>query len=147
MKICSTRLNPVKLSSVRQQCLLALGEDQQDSGRADRLGRPLGNDLMHCRVVFILAPALFFASTAAGQITHGQFSFGDERSCSASGKLSAEFCANAAANARSEFDEKAPRFPTRDGCEGVFGRGGCSLGFSGAEGWAGKKSGVYFSSR
>ena len=102
---------------------------------------------MQCRIVFILATALFFASTAAGQITHGQFSFGDERSCSASGKLSAEFCANAAANARSEFDEKAPRFPTRDGCEGVFGRSGCSLGFSGADGWAGKKSGVYFSPR
>ena len=102
---------------------------------------------MQCRVVFILAPALLFAGTAAGQITHGQFSFGDERSCSASGKLSAELCANAAANARSEFDEKSPRFPTRDGCEGVFGRGGCSLGFSGADGWAGKKSGVYFSPR
>jgi len=39
--------------------------------------------------------------------------------------------ANAAANARSEFDEKAPRFPTSDGCEGVFGRGGCSLAFPG----------------
>jgi hypothetical protein len=102
---------------------------------------------MQCRVLFILAPALFFASTAAGEITHGQFSFGDERSCSASGKLSAEFCANAAANARSEFDEKAPRFPTRDACEGAFDRGGCSLGFSGADGWAGKKSGVYFSPR
>jgi hypothetical protein len=102
---------------------------------------------MRFHPVFILLPALFFAIAAAGEITHGQFSFGDERSCAASGKLSAELCANAAVNARSEFDEKAPRFPTRDTCEGAFGRSGCSLGFSGADGWAGKKSGVYFSPR
>lgn len=147
MKICSTMLKPGKLPWLRQQCLLVLCGHQQNSGHADRLGRPLGNDLMQCRLLFILVPALFFASTAMGEIAHGQFSFGDERSCSASGKLSAELCANAAANARTEFEEKAPRFPTRDACERAFDRGGCSLGFSGTDGWAGKKSGIYFSPR
>jgi hypothetical protein len=97
--------------------------------------------------LFFLVPALFFVVAEAGEITHGQFSFGDERSCSTSGKLSGELCANAAANARSEFEEKAPRFPMREACERAFGGGGCSLGFSGAAGWAGKKSGVYFSPR
>ena len=70
-----------------------------------------------------------------------------EQSCAASGKVSAERCANAAANAKAEFEEKAPRFPTREACQRIFSQAGCSLGFSGADGWAGKKSGIYFSPR
>ena len=103
---------------------------------------------MPCSIaLFFLVPALFFVDAEAGEIAHGQLSFGDERSCSSSGKLGGELCANAAANARSEFDEKAPRFPTREACERNFGGGSCSLGFFGADGWAGKKSAVYFSPR
>ncbi len=78
---------------------------------------------------------------------HGQYSFGTERSCVASGKLPREQCANAAANAQAEFEEKAPRFPTREACARSFPRSGCSIGFSGADGWAGKKSGLYFAPR
>ena len=94
-----------------------------------------------------LAPVIFFATTATGEIKLGQLSFAAERSCVASGKLNTQLCANAAANAQAEFDEKAPRFPTREACEQAFGSAGCSVGFSGADGWAGKKSGVYFTPR
>ncbi len=87
-----------------------------------------------------------FAWIRAGEAEslHGQYSFGTERSCIASGKLPPEQCANAAANAQAEFEEKAPRFPTRDACAKFFPHAGCSIGFSGADGWAGKKSGLYF---
>ncbi len=87
------------------------------------------------------------AVSAAAEIKQGLFSFGVERSCAASGKFSEELCANAAANAQAEFDEKAPHFSTREECERVFGNAGCSVGFSGADGWVGKKSGVYFTPR
>jgi uncharacterized protein YgiB involved in biofilm formation len=63
------------------------------------------------------------------------------------GKFTSEQCANAAANSKAEFEEKAPRFPSREACEKFFPEAGCSLGFKGADGWAGKKSGIYFSPR
>jgi hypothetical protein len=63
------------------------------------------------------------------------------------GKFTSEQCANAAANSKAEFEEKAPRFPNREACEKLFPEPGCSLGFKGADGWAGKKSGIYFSPR
>jgi len=61
--------------------------------------------------------------------------------------LNADQCANAAANARAKFASKAPRFPSREACERNFAAAGCGSGFKGAEGWAGKKSAIYFSPR
>ncbi|HXY59936.1 MAG TPA: DUF1190 domain-containing protein [Methylocystis sp.] len=83
---------------------------------------------------------------SAAEIRPGAYSFGSEQSCAASGKIPAERCAIAAANARAEFEEKAPRFEARQTCERAF-AAGCSIGFKGADGWAGKRSGVYFSPR
>lgn len=104
-------------------------------------------ELTSHRLSPVLALALFFSTTASGEIKRGQFSFGSERSCIAGSSLGAELCANAAVNAQTAFDEMAPRFPTRGACEQTFGRAGCSLGFSGADGWAGKRSGIYFTPR
>lgn len=84
---------------------------------------------------------------AAAETRRGQYSYGAERSCASAGKLSAEYCANAAANAQAEFEEKAPRFPTRAACESAFASTGCSVGFKGSDGWEGKKAGVYFTPR
>jgi len=89
---------------------------------------------------------LLAAAGAQADVRRGQYVFSNERSCTLGGKLSNEQCANAAANAQAEFDEKAPRFPSREACEKSF-SGGCSLGFKGAEGWTGKKGGIYFSPR
>jgi uncharacterized protein YgiB involved in biofilm formation len=61
--------------------------------------------------------------------------------------LSAELCTNAAANAQAEFEEKAPRFPSREACQRAFASAGCSVGFKGSDGWAGKKSGIFFTPR
>lgn len=79
---------------------------------------------------------------AQAETLRGAAMFPSERHCAASGKLSAEMCANAAANAAAEFDEKAPRLPTRAACERLYGP--CSLGFRGADGWAGRRNSVYF---
>jgi hypothetical protein len=84
---------------------------------------------------------------AAAQSPWGGLSYATERACSLAGRLGSEECANAAANARAEFDEKAPRFPTREVCQKLFPRAGCSLGFSGADGFVGRKSAVYFTPR
>jgi len=108
---------------------------------------PLGDDQMSYRVFLIVASVMICAVSAAGEVKQGLYSFGVERSCVASGKFNGEQCANAAANAQAEFDEKAPHFSTREECERVFGSAGCSVGFSGADGWAGKKSGVHFTPR
>ena len=89
---------------------------------------------------------LSLASAASAGVTHGHYSYGAERSCVSAGKLTAELCANAAANAQAEFDEKAPRFPTREACQRAF-PGGCSVAFKGSDGWAGKKSGIFFTPR
>ena len=98
---------------------------------------------------WLLASALAFAPAleAWAGSPHGQYSFGAERACVAGGALGTEHCANAAANAQAEFEEKAPRFPSREACERIFKIAGCSVGFSGADGWEGKKSGVYFTPR
>lgn len=68
--------------------------------------------------------------------------FANARACVDRGRLPAEICANADANAAAEFDEKAPRFPTRSACEAAY--HSCAVGFRGAEGWAGRKGAVYF---
>ena len=94
----------------------------------------------------IVAVVFPLAWTDAGADTaRGAFSFSSASNCAASGKLPAELCATAEANAAAEFEEKAPRFPSRALCERIF--GGCALGFRGADGWAGKKNAVYFSPR
>lgn len=77
----------------------------------------------------------------------GTFNYSSVRACVSAGKFTAEICALAEANAAAEFEEKAPRFPTRVICEQAFGPSSCSIGFRGAEGWTGRKEGVYFAPR
>ena len=98
--------------------------------------------LLHCVGLSLLA-----TTGLAAQASPAQYSYGAEQNCILSGKLKPEQCANAAANAQAEFEEKAPRFPSREACERIFVPAGCSVGFKGAEGWAGKKSAIYFSPR
>ncbi|MCX7899316.1 MAG: DUF1190 domain-containing protein [Methylocystis sp.] len=90
--------------------------------------------------------AAFLMSQARAEMIRGAHQFATESHCASTRKLPASVCAIAAANAAAEFEEKAPRFPSRDACERVF-RGGCSLGFRGADGYAGRRGGVYFSPR
>ena len=82
-------------------------------------------------------------SCARAQSHRGSFNYASAQQCAADRKISSEFCANAAANAQAEFDEKAPRFPSRDSCERVHGAGRCNLGFGGG----GKSGGVFFTPR
>ncbi|HEY8067170.1 MAG TPA: DUF1190 domain-containing protein [Methylosinus sp.] len=83
----------------------------------------------------------------AAETARGSFVFSSARNCATSGRFPAELCAFAEINAVAEFEEKAPRFPQRGLCERAYGAGGCSLGFLGADGWAGKKTAIYFSPR
>lgn len=108
--------------------------------------KPVMRPLLWRRLV---VPAIFLAqaSVAAAETHRGAYVYSDEKSCVAGGRVDAPICANAAANARAEFDEKAPRYPTREACDRVFPRDRCSVGFSGADGWAGKRSAIYFSPR
>ena len=78
-------------------------------------------------------------------MAHGVSTFSSLSQCVSSGKFPAEICAFADANSAAEFEEKAPRFPSRAACERVF--GSCSLGFRGADGWAGRHGAVYFTPR
>ena len=94
-----------------------------------------------------VALSLLATTGIAARASLAQYSYGAEQNCILGGKLTPEQCANAVANAQAEFEEKAPRFPSREACERVFASAGCSVGFIGAEGWAGKKSGIYFSPR
>ncbi len=94
----------------------------------------------------IFIACLFLPPATAEANMLGKHVFGSEYSCRSAGKLSEQVCGDAAANARAEFDEKAPRFASRAECEKIF-RQGCSVGISGAAGWQGKKSGVYFQPR
>ncbi len=77
----------------------------------------------------------------------GQYDYGTKEACAAARKFTDEQCANAAMNSQAEYDEKTPRFASREACEHAFAGAGCTLGFKGADGWAGKKSGIYFSPR
>lgn len=95
----------------------------------------------------VTAIFLMHSGVAAAESSRGAYVYSDEKSCLSGGRISAPICANAAANARAEFDEKAPRYPTREACDRVFPRDRCSVGFSGADGWAGKRSAIYFSPR
>jgi uncharacterized protein YgiB involved in biofilm formation len=97
----------------------------------------------------ILMVCLFLPQTtpaSAESSKLGKHVFGSEYSCQSSGEVSQLVCSNASANANAEFNEKAPRFLSRNECEQNF-RHGCSVGIRGAAGWEGKKSGVYFQPR
>lgn len=78
-------------------------------------------------------------------MTRGATSYFSAQNCVSAGKLPAEVCNFADMNSAAEFDEKAPRFPSRDICERSY--GSCSLGFRGADGWAGRKNAIFFSPR
>ena len=97
--------------------------------------------------VLTLAGLLFVLPVAAAQFNRGSFQYASAQQCESDHKISAEFCANAEANARAEFDEKAPRFASREACEQAFGHGKCSIGFGAAEGASGKGRAVHFSPR
>ena len=94
-----------------------------------------------------LAALCLAGGAARGEIARGSMTFASERQCASSGKIPSDICAYAEANSAAEFDEKAPRFPSRALCERAYGGGACSIGFRGAAGWAGRKQGVYFSPR
>jgi len=96
-------------------------------------------------LAYMLASSV--SAHAGTPLPNGNFTYSDARKCVAEGRLPAEICAFAEANAAAEFEEKAPRFATRSACEQAYGPGGCSLGFRGAEGWAGKKNSLFFSPR
>ena len=96
------------------------------------------------RLAFALSGALLATMSCARAQSHrGSFNYASAQQCAADRKISSEFCANAQANAQAEFDEKAPRFPSRDSCERVHGAGRCNLGFGGG----GKSGGVFFTPR
>lgn len=102
------------------------------------------------RLYLWIAAAILIAAShapAEADVTKGAFTFGSASNCASSGKMPSDICGYAQLNAEAEFEEKAPRYPSRSLCEQAFGGGACSLGFRGAEGWAGKKNGIYFSPR
>ena len=81
---------------------------------------------------------------AHAEARRGAYTYSSAQQCIADSKMASEICVNAEANARAEFDEKAPRFPSRDACERMFGRGKCSLGFGGVNGGRARTSRVHF---
>lgn len=110
--------------------------------------RPRGADTFVPKAVALMRLTLcviaILASSNPGRtdMTRGVSTFASQSQCASSGRLSPETCAIADANAAAEFDEKAPRFPSRAACERVY--GACALGFRGADGWAGRRNGIYF---
>ncbi|HMK90999.1 MAG TPA: DUF1190 domain-containing protein [Methylocystis sp.] len=90
--------------------------------------------------------ALSFGAAAAQQSATEQV-YGSRTLCVAERRLNVEQCENAETNSRAEFDEKAPRFHSRTECERYFRVAGCSVGFRGSAGWAGRKTGIYFAPR
>ena len=73
--------------------------------------------ISHSRCLFCVGLSLAMVTSVAAQVKPVQYSYSTEQSCILGGKLSGEQCANAAANARAEFEEKALRFPSRDACQ------------------------------
>jgi hypothetical protein len=97
---------------------------------------------------FVAAPTLLFTGALAhAQNFRGSLQYASAQKCTSDKKLTADQCANAEANARAEFDEKAPRFPSRETCERMFGAGKCSVGFGGIDGGKGKSRDMHFSPR
>ncbi len=67
------------------------------------------------------------ACAASGLPPSGSYTYFSASQCSSSGKFSSEICQNAEINARAEFEEKMPAFPTRAACERSYGRGRCNI--------------------
>jgi uncharacterized protein YgiB involved in biofilm formation len=95
----------------------------------------------------LLLVVLAAATPADAETPRGSYFYVGLAQCIADQKLDENLCANAAANAEAEFDEKAPRFSTRQECDARFGPGKCELGLRGANGWSGKRGGVFFMPR
>jgi uncharacterized protein YgiB involved in biofilm formation len=78
------------------------------------------------------------AFAAQAQTPRGTWRYANEQQCAAAKTLSAAQCRAASLNAAAEFDEKVPRFATRDACERAMGANRCMIGeFAGS-------GGVYF---
>ncbi|MDE2579136.1 MAG: DUF1190 domain-containing protein [Hyphomicrobiales bacterium] len=101
---------------------------------------------MRSAILLTIGLCVLGAGAALAGPTRSDFTYGSASACAAAGRVPADLCANAAANAAAEFDEKTPQFSTRAECEHAF-RAGCQIGFSGAAGWRGKKAGLYFTPR
>lgn len=111
----------------------------------NRFGRFAGLWSPRESVAACAAAAILLLATAHGaraEMTRGVSTFASQSQCASSGKFPSDICAMADANAAAEFDEKAPRFTARADCERVY--GACSIGFRGADGWAGRRGGLYF---
>ncbi len=66
--------------------------------------------------------------------------------CVLRGRRSPQLCSYAEKNAAAEFEEKAPRFPSRAACEKALKRP-CAIGFSSRGGWSERQHGLYFTPR
>jgi hypothetical protein len=77
-------------------------------------------------------------SPAVGAETHA---YGSTQNCILSGRLDATKCANAAANAQAEYEERAPRFASREACERIFAAAGCSPSLRGGEAFSPRQAG------
>ncbi len=77
-----------------------------------------------------LASALALATEAAAGPAATTLHFYSAQACATSGRIAPDICAHAAANAAAEFEEKAPRFPTRAACERTLG-GPCAISLRG----------------
>lgn len=133
----------------RSRAPTAFGGAPRASSFRRRAGRELSMKqarLARCSIVALLS-CLGVARAPAGEFARGALVFSSARHCIASGRAPQDICRHAEANAAAEFAEKAPRFARRELCERAFGAGGCALGLRGAEGWAGRPGGVYFSPR
>lgn len=98
------------------------------------------------RLVLLCLASVFGAGAASADSFRNGYTYGTASACVAAGRFPAPICANAEKNAAAEFEEKAPRFSARAACEQAL-HMPCAIGFSGAAGWSGKKSGVYFTAR
>lgn len=101
----------------------------------------------HARPLVLLCLALAAPPRAArADSFRNGYSYGTASACAAAGRFPGQICANAEKNAAAEFEEKAPRFPTRNACEQAL-HLPCAIGFRGAAGWSGRKDAVYFTAR
>jgi hypothetical protein len=66
--------------------------------------------------------------------------------CVSRGGRNPQLCGYAEKNAAAEFEEKAPRFPTRAACESAL-RQPCAIGFNHAGAWSDHRRSIYFTPR
>jgi len=83
-------------------------------------------ELMHASLKQVLALWALMMLSVTAAVGDNPRVFIDAAACVASGAHSASDCRHAERNARAEFSEKAPRFPTRAACERAFAR--CMIG-------------------